>query len=216
MTRRVAAALVALCTLAGCAQAKPGGPVTTPVAHDSAPAASTRPASLIGEPSEEPLPPENAPAPAPETVAVTGQGEGAAIAGRLMPDFMAYWAAADQVLQAGGAGAPTQAMRDTMAGGVLAQWTQQAANYAAKGYKQAGATRVESFSPGGVDAGSSTSSVDFCANQSAVTVTDGSGKTVPPADPTKRMIAGTAQLAYSGGRWRVTQLTGITPLAGCP
>lgn len=146
----------------------------------------------------------------------TGQPVDAQIAAQLMPGFMAYYAAVDQVLQAGGKGAPTQAMKDTMAGDVLASWTKQAADYVAKGYKQTGATRVESFSPGGVDKATGKATADFCANASDVTVTDASGKTVAPADPSKRATGGTAHLVYSGGHWRVVTLEGLTPIAACP
>ena len=151
-----------------------------------------------------------------DTGSTTGQPVDAQIAAQLMPSFVAYYAAVDQVLQAGGQGAPTQAMKDTMAGDVLASWTKEAASYVAQGHKQTGSTRVESFSPGGVEQATGRATVDFCANASDVKVTDAAGQTVAPADPSKRATGGTAHLVWSGQRWRVVTLEGLTPIAGCP
>jgi len=49
-----------------------------------------------------------------------------------------------------------------------------------------------------------------------VTIRDAAGAVVPPADPTKPALGASAQLVYSGGRWRVATITGETPIAACP
>ena len=212
------AVLACAALLAGCAVTPASTlPATVPTSAQPSVSVPTESASPEVTPTipmaTEPATPEPSVA---DTGSTTGQPVDAQIAAQLMPGFMAYYAAVDQILQAGGKGAPTQAMKDTMAGDVLASWTKQAADYAAKGYKQTGSTSVESFSPGGVDKATGKATADFCANASGVTVTDASGKTIASADPSKRATGGTAHLVWSGGHWRVVKLEGLTPIASCP
>ena len=44
-------------------------------------------------------------------------------------------------------------------------------------------------------------------------MTDASGKTIAPADPSKRATGGTAHLVWSGGHRLVVKLEGLTPIA---
>ena len=100
-TIRVAAAGALILLAAGCAVSPPAGTTT-------APAASNTPTpTLIAapEPSDDfPLPGESTAPSAPDSADVTGQPADAQVAGQLMPHFMAYYAAINQVLQAGGQG----------------------------------------------------------------------------------------------------------------
>jgi hypothetical protein len=202
-------ALLAGCAVVNPTSATPGATSTSAPEPSAVTASSTTRAAT---PSASGTPSTKASGPAP----TTGQSADAQAATQLMPGFLAYYAAADQVLQAGGAGAPTTAMLDTMTGAALDGWTGNAAEFKAKGYKQSGATKVESFSPGALDRASGTASVDFCANSTDVSVTDAAGATIAPADPANRAMGGTANLVYSGGHWRVLSLAGLTPIAACP
>lgn len=205
----VAPALVLL--LAGCATVHPSTLPSMTTATPSATAAVSVPTTPVM--SDGPSLTAAPEPPVTPTITVTTQS---AVVEALRPAFVSYYAAVDGVLQAGGTGAPTTAMKNTMGGTVLTDWTKTAAEYVAKGYKQTGATAVESFSLGEVNLITGTALVDFCANAAAGKVVDASGATVPPADPAKRALGGTASMVYSGGLWRVTQLTGLTPIANCP
>jgi len=198
-------ALLAGCAVVNPTTAKPGTTTSTP----RLPAVTATTASSTTR-AATPSPQASGPAP------TTGESADAQAATLLMPGFLAYYAAADQVLQAGGAGAPTAAMQETMTGAALADWTAKAAEFKALGYKQSGATKVESFSPGDLNRASGTASIDFCANSAAVSVTDAVGATIAPADPANRAMGGTANLVYSGGHWRVTSIAGLTPISACP
>ncbi len=210
-TIRVAAAGALVLLASGCAVAPPGGP---------APTATPSPTpTLIAapEPSDDvPLPGDSTAPAAPDSADVTGQPADAQVAGQVMPHFMASYAAINEVLQAGGRGAPTSAMKNTMTGAHLDRWTKQAADYLAKGLTQTGSLKVDTFLPGDLDLKRGTATVDFCVNSANVTVLDAAGAVVPPADPTKRALGASAQLVYSGGRWRVAAVTGETPVASCP
>lgn len=135
---------------------------------------------------------------------------------KLQPAFTGYYATLDQVLQGGGASSATNAMKAVMTGTALDNATKLAAQYKSKGYKQTGLTRVESFSLGEVNAGGASATADFCTNSSAVVVKDAKGAVVPPADPAKRAMGGTATMAYIDGLWRVSSLDGLTPIDACP
>lgn len=209
-TLRVAAACALALVAAGCA-------VTPVTSTPPAPTSATPTLTAAPEPSDDfPLPGESTAPQGDSTAVETGQAGDAQVAGQLMPHFMEYYAAINQVLQAGGQGAPTQAMRDTMTGAQLDHWNQQAADYRAKGLRQTGALKVETFLPGGVDSARQTATVDFCVNASATLTLDASGAVVPPADPAKRALGATAELLYSGGRWRVAAVSGQTPISACP
>lgn len=210
--------LATAAVLTGCAVVNPNAPATF------APPSTTQVSTTASTPTPTPITPAG-PRPtasgtttggAATAAPTTGQSADAEAAAALRPDFVAYYAAADQVLQAGGVGAPTQAMLDSMTGAALATWTTKASDFKAKGYKQTGATQVESFSPGSLDRAQGTASVDFCANSAGVKVSDAAGAVVPPADPAKLALGGTANLVYHGGHWRVVSLAGLTPIASCP
>jgi len=218
--RRLFAVLPAAVLIAGCAQPATTVPTTAPTSSTWTPTVTTPTISIPTPTTAKP----STPAPTiakptttkPSTPAPTGSAVNYQAISQLLPALNAYYAAADKVLQAGGQGAPTDAMKNTMSGDVLAMWTQTAEYYKSKGYKQVGTTAIESFSPGEVDRTAGIADVDFCANASAVTVKTSSGAIVPPTDATKRATGGTASLIYLGGRWRVITLTGLTALESCP
>nr|NLI48926.1 hypothetical protein [Propionibacterium sp.] len=213
-TIRIAAAGAVLLLAAGCAVTPP---VTTPAAGRTAgPATPTQTLTAAPEPSEDVPLPGGTTAPAPDAAGTGGQPADAQVARQLMPHFMDYYAAINEVLQAGGVGAPTSAMKNTMTGARLDHWIKQAADYQTRGLRQTGALKVETFLPGEIDFARGTATVDFCVNAATVTVLDASGAVVPPADPTKRALGATAQLVYADGRWRVADVVGETPVAACP
>lgn len=212
-TIRVAAAGALVLLAAGCAVSPPAGTTTAPAASNT----PTPTLTAAPEPSDDfPLPGESIAPSAPDSADVTGQPADAQVAGQLMPHFMAYYAAINQVLQAGGQGAPTPAMKNTMTGAQLDHWTKQAADYLAKGLRQTGSLRVATFLPGEIDFRQGTATVDFCVTAADVTIRDAAGAVVPPTDPTRPALGASAQLVYSGGRWRVATITGETPIAACP
>lgn len=210
-TLRVAAAGTLVLLVAGCAVTPPASTTGTP-----ATATPTETLTAAPEPSEDVPLPGDTTVPAPDDAGESGQPADAQVAGQLMPHFMAYYAAINEVLQAGGVGAPTSAMKNTMTGAQLDLWTKQAADYRARGLKQTGSVKVETFLPGEIDLSRGAATVDFCVNAAPATVLDASGAVVPPADPAKRATGATAQLLYSGGRWRVATISGETPVAACP
>lgn len=199
---------------AGCAITPPGA--TAP----PQPPASTPTLIAAPEPSEDapsaeaPSAPASAPATRASSAATTARPTDPVAA--LQPDFRAYQAAINQVLQAGGQGAPTQAMKDTMSGAELDRWIKQATDYRTRGLKQVGDLRLETFLPGEVDKAAGTASVDFCVTAADAKVTDAAGQVVAPKDPAKPATGSSAMLAWSDGRWRVIEVLGQVPLAACP
>lgn len=120
----------------------------------------------------------------------------------ILPAYNASWAAIDQLQAAGGVGAPTPAMKNTMTDAHLAYWNTQAAQWRAEGRSYTGRNRVvdaevraTSFSPT-----TATAEVQVCVDLSTVQAFAKDG--TPLRRTTKPNLSGTVAMFWSGGHWR--------------
>lgn len=121
----------------------------------------------------------------------------------ILPAYRASWVAIDELQDAGGVGAPTQAMKETLTPAYQAYWNQRAAQWRAEGRTYTGKNRVAnaeigttSFSPT-----SATAQVDVCVDLSDVQAYSKDGK--PLSRTTKPFMSGTVGMTWSDGHWRV-------------
>lgn len=161
--------------------------------------------ALVGCSGTENVPP-TASTPSAVVTSMTPTPAGSSDAERMaaiVPTYTAMWAAVDDLQDAGGVGAPTKAMQDTMTAANISYWSGRAELWRAEGRRYTGKNRVvdanvesSTLSP---TAGSA--EVKVCVDLSGVQAFSKSG--APLKRSTKPFLSGTVAMVWSNGRWLV-------------
>lgn len=121
----------------------------------------------------------------------------------VVPTYEAMWVAVDQLQDAGGVGAPTQAMKETMTAANLEYWSGRAAQWRTEGRRYTGKNRVvdANVEASALSPTAGSAQVKVCVDMSDVQAFSKSG--APLKRTTKPFLSGTVALVWSDGRWLV-------------